>query len=127
MIDDDAHVRAVTARMLKQFGFAVLLAQDGPTGVELFRSQAQNIVCVLPDMTMPQLDGKVVFRELRQIQPEVCAILMSGYTAQDVTVQFAGKGLAGFLAQPFTLDGLRTKLKQVLDEQTINTGASDRP
>lgn len=104
MIDDDAHVRAVTARMLKQFGFAVLL-----------------------DMTMPQLDGKVVFRELRQIQPEVCAILMSGYTEQDVTVQFAGKGLAGFLAKPFTLDDLRTKLKQVLDEQNINTGASDRP
>ena len=42
---------------------------------------------------------------------------MSGYTDQDMTVQFAGKGLAGFLAKPFTVDDLHSNLREVLGEQ----------
>jgi PAS domain S-box-containing protein len=114
VIDDEESVRMVAARMLEQFGFTVLVAENGDVGIELFRAHAAEIVCVLLDMTMPQLDGEAVFRAMRQIKPGAHVILMSGYTEQDVTIQFAGKGLAGFLAKPFTVDELRARLEQAL-------------
>jgi putative pyruvate formate lyase activating enzyme len=48
---------------------------------------------VLLDMTMPHMDGEETFRELRRIKADVRVILSSGYSEQDATVQFAGKGL----------------------------------
>lgn len=117
VVDDEASVRAVAARILEHYGFNVLVAADGPDAIEIFREQAERIVCVLLDMTMPQLDGEAVFRTVQQIKPGTRVVLMSGYTEQDVTVQFAGKGLAGFLAKPFTVDELRSKLREVLGER----------
>lgn len=117
VVDDEASVRAVAAKILERYGFKVLVAEDGVAGIELFREHADTIVCILLDMTMPQLDGEAVFSAVQQIKRGTPVILMSGYTEQDVTVQFAGKGLAGFLAKPFTMNELRSKLREVLGDQ----------
>lgn len=50
---------------------------------------------------MPRMDGEEAFRELRRIDPGVQVILTSGYSEQDATESFAGKGLAGFLQKPY--------------------------
>jgi CheY-like chemotaxis protein len=115
VVDDEPEVREVAARMLARFGFAVLLAEDGEAGVELFRANASEIACVLLDMTMPRMNGEEAFRALRQIVPGVRVVLMSGYNEQDATSHFAGKGLAGFLAKPFTPMDLRARLQQALE------------
>ena len=62
----------------------------------MFNEHADEIDCVILDLTMPHLDGEETFRELRRIRPDLPVILASGYNQQDVTQRFAGKGLAGF-------------------------------
>ena len=49
---------------------------------------------------MPHMDGEETFRELRRLDPGVRVVMSSGYTEQDVTSRFAGKGLVGFLQKP---------------------------
>ena len=61
------------------------------------------------------LGGEETFRELRGLQSDVRVILMSGYTEQEVTNRFAGKGLAGFLQKPFTPIDLFNLVRRVLD------------
>jgi PAS domain S-box-containing protein len=114
VIDDEETVRAVAARMVQTFGFTAMTAEDGREGVEKYRANHAEITLVLMDLTMPHLDGEAAFRELRQINPAVRVILMSGFNEQDAINRFTGKGLAGFLQKPFKAAPLRKKLKEVL-------------
>jgi len=115
VVDDEASVRAVTTRMLELFGFKVLLASNGQEGVEVFRTNKDTVSAVILDMTMPDLSGDEVFREIRRIRGDARVLLVSGYTEDDAIDRFAEKGLAGFLQKPFKLVDLRDKLRKILE------------
>ncbi|NLI32411.1 MAG: response regulator, partial [Deltaproteobacteria bacterium] len=63
---------------------------------------------------MPEMGGEETFRELRKLRSDVRVILSSGYNEQDVTQQFVGRGLAGFIQKPYTVASLRSALKRAL-------------
>jgi len=112
--DDEEVVCAVARQMLERLGFSVLTAPDGREAMKVLREHADEIVCVLLDLTMPHLDGEETFREMRRRHPDVRVILCSGYNEQDATQRFAGKGLAGFIQKPFNMAVLKEKLIDVL-------------
>ncbi len=114
LVDDEAAVRQVGQAMLAQLGFEVIVAEDGATGLQLFQTRTDEFVLALVDMTMPGLDGEELFGELRRLRPDVHVVLMSGYNEQDATSRFAGKGLAGFVAKPFSLETLTRKIREAL-------------
>jgi len=117
VIDDEPAVRRVIRAILERMGFEVLEASDGAVGVEVFEQQRERINLTLLDLTMPKLDGEETFRQLRLIEPDVRVLLMSGYNAQNVTSQFVGKGLAGFVQKPFRADELEAQVLAVLDRR----------
>ena len=114
VVDDEDVVRGVAARILGSYGFNVILANDGREGVARFSERRAEIVAVLMDLTMPQMDGVDAFREIRNIDENMPVLLMSGYNEQDAVMRFAGKGLAGFVQKPFTVEILRERLMSVL-------------
>ncbi len=114
IIDDEESVREIASIMLEEAGYTVLTASGGVEGIAAFKAQQKDIVAILLDMTMPDMDGSTVFRELKMIQPDVTVILSSGYNEQDATNRFAGKGLAGFLQKPYTPEALYKTLLEVL-------------
>ncbi|RLL54062.1 PAS domain S-box protein [Mariprofundus sp. EBB-1] len=114
VVDDEASLRQTARLMLEDIGFDVMTAVDGVDGVELFAREYAQIDAVLLDMTMPNMDGKTAFQEMRKIDPEAKVILSSGYNEQEATSHFAGKGLAGFIQKPYQLGHLRQKLFEIL-------------
>ncbi len=114
VVDDEAAIRDVSRRMLESCGIEVLTAQSGPQALELFRSQPGEITAVLLDATMPKMDGLETFEELQRIHPDVRVILSSGYSEQEATERFTGKGLAGFIQKPYRLEDLDQKLRDIL-------------
>jgi CheY-like chemotaxis protein len=114
--DDEAIVCQIAREMLEEMGLTVLTASDGNQALEVFREHIDEISFVLLDLTMPGLDGAQVFQEMRRLNTEIKVILSSGYNEQDVTHQFVGKGLAGFIQKPYTMAKLRKKLNEVLRE-----------
>ncbi len=117
VVDDEPVVREVAQGMLERAGLKVLTAEDGREALVVFGNHADEIDCVILDLTMPHLDGEETFRELRRIRPDVAVILASGYNQQDVTQRFTGKGLAGFLQKPFRLETLTEMVKAILDPE----------
>jgi len=115
--DDEETVCAVGQIMLERIGFTVLTAEDGRQAVELFHENADEIVCVLLDLTMPHLSGEQVFTEIRRIKPNANVILSSGYNEQDATQFFVGKGLAGFIQKPYVSKDLAEKIREVLGSE----------
>ncbi len=115
--DDEESARSVSKRMLERLGFSVLTAVDGREAVELFKVHQEEVVGVLLDLTMPHLDGGQVFREIRKIDPDVRVILTSGYSEQDATQEFVGKGLAGFIQKPFGFEELSKIVNSIFVEK----------
>ena len=115
LVDDEEMVRFVCKRMLGQYGWEVLTAADGPEAIRLFRQDAGRITCVLLDLSMPQMDGVAVFRELRAIKADAKVILSSGYGSdQSAGQRLSEEGLNGFIQKPYRADALRREIARVL-------------
>src|ERR1044071_4598836 len=77
--EDEPEVRAYLEIALKCMGYSVELAQDGEEVLEHLRSAPRTAIsAVLLDLMMPQRDGMEVLREIRQIDPELPVIIVSG-------------------------------------------------
>ena len=115
VVDDEASVRTVSARLIESLGFQVTIAMDGREAVEKFEGNPGAFDLVLMDLTMPHLDGVQAFALMRRLQPDVKVILMSGFNEQDAIANFTGKGLAGFLPKPFELATLRERIRAAIE------------
>jgi two-component system, cell cycle sensor histidine kinase and response regulator CckA len=102
--------------MLTRLGFDVVLAEHGAEAVEIVSSRGDEFRLVLMDLTMPHMDGEQAFREIRRVLPGLPVLLSSGYNEQDAISRFVGKGLAGFLQKPYTMQALTMALRELLQD-----------
>jgi CheY-like chemotaxis protein len=116
LVDDEERVLRVGKLFLERAGFDVLTAPDGRAALEIFERRVDDITCVVLDLTMPEMDGAQCFHELRRIREDIAVILSSGYSQQDLTQRFAGRGFAGFVQKPYLGSELTAKLKAILDK-----------
>ncbi len=115
VVDDENAVRLLTVRLLKAAGFEVLEAADGQAAVEIYSREAARIHLVLLDLMMPHLDGEEALREMRRLRADVRAILMSGFSEQELSQRFADAPPAGYLQKPFTREQLLSLVARVLE------------
>ena len=113
VVDDEESVRNITRRILERAGYTVLVACDGVEALQVFRKHQEAIRAVVLDVTMPHMGGEETFRQLRQLDPRVRVRLSSGYSEQEATSRFAGKGLAGFIEKPFKATAIVEQLRAV--------------
>jgi two-component system cell cycle sensor histidine kinase/response regulator CckA len=111
--EDEATLRLLVERILKRMGLRVLTAEDGAEAVELFRHNANDITFVILDFTMPRLDGIKTLEALRVIQPEVTAVLTSGYDVENIHQRYAQEGFAAFIRKPFQVETLMKVVRQL--------------
>ena len=115
VVEDEEPVRVITSEILKTYGMVPYTAEDGPTGLALFRQNPGAIELVLLDLLMPGMSGEQTLKELRAIAPDVRVLLMSGYSEGDVLGRLASpSGRLGFIAKPFTRANLENSLRQML-------------
>ncbi len=113
LADDEDTVRLVTARMLQRLGFDVVQARDGADAVQQFTAMSHADL-VLLDLMMPRLDGQEAFAAIRQTDPKVPVVILSGYSEQEAAGRFAGHEVAGFLQKPFTFAELQNVVRAAL-------------
>jgi len=119
VVDDEAHVRTLVAKILSTLGFTVVTAVDGLDGVEAFRRDADKLRIVLLDMTMPRMDGEAAFLEMNRINPQVPVVLMSGFSEKLTLERFIATKPAGFLAKPFDLKTIQRRVLPLACPETV--------
>ena len=117
VVDDERSIRSITKKVLRQWGFTVLTADDGDEGVELFRNHSSKLKAVLLDFMMPKMNGEAAFAEMRAIDPHVPIILLSGYAERDADGGSPFEGPDAFIHKPFELTELFETLLGVLELQ----------
>jgi two-component system cell cycle sensor histidine kinase/response regulator CckA len=117
VVDDEEVVRSTARNSLARFGYTVLTARDGQEGVDLFARQRSEIALVLLDMTMPVMSGTEAFRRIRQIQPDACVVVSSGFDEQEATRRFTAEGIAAFIQKPYTARALAKTVKMAMQRR----------
>ncbi|RIE12490.1 response regulator [Candidatus Cryosericum hinesii] len=112
IVDDEDVVRSVAVKVLSGLGYHVIDTADPVNALAIYKDSWLSIDLVLVDMMMPHMNGKDLFEKLREINPSVAAILMSGYDATDTP--FASTGFVAFIPKPYTLQELATRVRQSL-------------
>lgn len=103
VVDDEEVVRQVASRMLKSLGYHAICLGSSREAVEYYRRRGAGIDMVIVDLIMPELSGKQVFEQLREINPRVRVVLSSGYN-QDASVDaLIDAGARAFLQKPYRL------------------------
>lgn len=115
LVEDEAAVRTFSQRALANKGYEVLCAENGDQALELYEKEGESpIDLLITDVVMPGMDGPTLAQRIRQHNPNLKIIFMSGYT-EDKLKDHMGKNIY-FLPKPFTLKVLAAKVKEVLDE-----------
>ncbi len=117
-MDDDPKISALTATMLQSLDYKFDLAKNGDEALALYE-RYQNIGrpydAVIMDLTVVGgMGGEECFTELKQLDPEVRAIVASGYDNDEMAHQFLDKGFCGYLTKPYRVTDLGKVLKAVL-------------
>ena len=116
VVDDDPFVEEVARVMLTRMGLEVVSACDGVEALQRFGAAPDRFDLVLLDLTMPRLDGPETLVRLRGIRPDVCVLLSSGFGEEDVSRRLEGAQVAGFVAKPYTYDGLARAVREAMEK-----------
>jgi len=112
VIDDEPVVRGMVGEILAHEGCVVLDAEDGASGIALFRENREQVDIVLLDLSMPGLSGEQTFGRLREIDPGVRVILSSGYDQHEAAARFTAAGPAGFIQKPYRPEQLMAEIER---------------
>ena len=115
LAEDNETVKRLISDVLGEFGYTVIIANDGQDAVEKFTENRERIQLLLFDMIMPNKNGKEAYEEIRKMNPEIRVIFMSGYTADIIKEKDSlGDNLA-FITKPMLPVDLLRKVREALD------------
>jgi PAS domain S-box-containing protein len=114
LVDDEISLLKVGSEMLSALGYRVLPAGNGLDALETYAEHRKDIDLVILDMIMPGMTGAEVFTRLKKLDPNIIAILSSGYSLDDQWKKVMDSGFRGFLQKPFGMQDLSIKIKEVL-------------
>ena len=118
VMDDEMSIRTVTQALLEQFGYSVDCVEDGAEAVEIFqkrKDQGLPFSAVILDLVIPGgVGGKETIEKLLKIDPEVKAIVCSGYSSDPIMANYTDYGFSAVLSKPYRPEDLSKVLKELL-------------
>jgi two-component system, cell cycle sensor histidine kinase and response regulator CckA len=109
VVDDEAYLVALLKTAAELRGFRVLTASDGVEAVEVYERNQKGIDVVVLDCGLPKLGGPAVFAKLKELNPEVVVIGVTGYLDPNIKSAMLQQGLREFLHKPCTPDEILAK------------------
>ncbi len=117
IVDDEDYVLNILADTLEYLGYDVVKFNSGQSTLKYFKKYSSQINYAIIDLKMPQMDGRIVARELSQINPNVKIIFTSGYDDHPFPEEKI-PGVIGFLKKPYSIKQVSRSLKEIfMNEQ----------
>ena len=127
LVDDEDIFREATARQLSVRGFVVQTANCGEAALEVVRNDPPEVVVL--DQEMPGMHGSETFIAIKQLNPLVEVIMLTGNTSVDNAIELMQQGTFDYLMKPINIDELLYKIedahtrKQLNEKQRRDAGA----
>jgi two-component system cell cycle sensor histidine kinase/response regulator CckA len=113
LVEDEDAVRLFSGRALREKGYRVLEANSGDAALSIIK-KGEVLDLLVTDVVMPKMDGPTLNKKVRDLLPNIKTIFISGYTEDTFRRNLDDNAQIHFLAKPFTLKDLASKVKEVL-------------
>ena len=114
VVDDDAMVRKVVTSSLGALGYDTVEANGGGEAVRIYRERHDEIRGVVLDMIMPVMTGRATYLALREIDPNVPVLLMSGHTLNENVQEILDLGVRNFVSKPYSISALAKAIAELI-------------
>ncbi len=114
LVEDEDGLRSLNARGLRSRGYTVIEAANGLEAIEMLEEEQGAVDLVVSDVVMPEMDGPTMLAQMREKNPDLKIIFVSGY-AEDAFEKSLPEGQQfNFLPKPFTLSQLVAAVKETM-------------
>jgi len=114
VIDDEQTIRRIVSNSLGALGYRTVEAANGSEAIEIYRGRHHEIRAVVLDMVMPGLTGRATYLALREIDPTIPVLLMSGHTMDEHVQEILDLGVRSFLSKPYSIGALARAMSDLL-------------
>ncbi len=118
LMDDEQIILDVTEEVLKFLGYDVMFAREGQAALDLYKQEKNAgapFDLVILDLSVPQgMGGKEAIGLFRAFDPEVKAVVSTGYSNDPAVLDFTGYGFSGKLSKPYKINDLKKVLEQLI-------------
>jgi two-component system, cell cycle sensor histidine kinase and response regulator CckA len=121
LVEDESFVRGVVSEILRSEGYSVLIAKDASEACRLYESHRGRIELLLTDLVLPGEDGRALGSRLRQNNPHLKVLLMSGYAERVATLNACDGHAEEWMSKPFSGERLLEKVRWLLDSAELRT------
>ncbi|MBW4056627.1 MAG: sigma-54-dependent Fis family transcriptional regulator [Proteobacteria bacterium] len=117
VIDDEPAIREGVRRILESDSFQVETFASGYAALERIKQQTFDLV--ITDLKMPGISGMEVLKALKEIQPDLPVIFITGYSSVDSAVEVMKLGAVDYIAKPFTPEEMLSTVKLALEQRVV--------
>ena len=116
--EDNPALRRLMDIVLREYGYDVIMAEDGEDAVRKFRENREKIALCILDMIMPKKSGREVYEEVKMMRTDIKVFFISGYTADKIHKEGMLEEGHDFIIKPVTPRNLLLKIREILDGRT---------
>jgi CheY-like chemotaxis protein len=116
LVEDEPIVRDLARLVLQRHGYHVVTAESPQEALDIVRLSAEPLAMVVTDIVMPGMSGRELVEILRQRQPGLRILYMSGYTRDEIVRYGVESSKDSFLQKPFQPAMLASKVREILDQ-----------
>ncbi|WP_279388673.1 response regulator [Pseudodesulfovibrio tunisiensis] len=117
VIDDEKPTLRMFRLLLSAYGYEILTAENGESGLEVFRREQPGVV--LTDIKMPVMDGIEVLRNIKAMNPHAEVIVITGHGDMDLAIQALNLDATDFIDKPVRREALETALRRARERLAI--------
>ncbi len=114
IVDDEELFREICREMLEDRGYRVSVAPEASTALTIL--EAGSVDLLVADITLPGMDGLDMIEKARVLQPDLPAIVITGFLTQENMLRSLNLGVSGFLTKPFFYDELFVAVEKALQQ-----------
>jgi len=124
VVEDEAAMMEVTARILRRHGYTVVEATTGPDAIAA--AAERDVRLLLTDSVMPQMSGRELARQIREVRPELPVLFMSGYDQGVVGTQLIPSEAVMLVQKPFDAETLLKRVRSVIPRASQDNDSAAR-
>lgn len=117
LIDDDDMVLETGKELLRSIGYNVITASSVVSATEFYKLKKEEISLVIIDLSMPKINGINLFNCLKNINPNIKALIASGSMDNETYDDILKQGVNGVILKPYDLKNLSKAVRQILDSK----------
>lgn len=119
VVDDEQAIVDLEAQILHRLGYQVTSLTSSIDALKVFAAHPEAFDLVITDMTMPQMTGDQLIRELHAIKPDLPVIVCTGFSEKMQKTNAAAMGANIFLTKPVSTSELAVAIREALDQHAL--------